>query len=81
MLCTRMMATRFPFLPFLVSSFVGLFFLVRSTSLLLVRLCSGQAKSDESATSTIQHYIDQQVYCVGQSNQICFSRKLRTEQM
>lgn len=58
-LCIHMMAMRFPFLPFHVSPLVGLLFLVSSTSLLLIRLCSGQAKSDESATSTIQRYIKQ----------------------
>lgn len=62
MLCIHMMAMRFPFLPFCVSSLAGLLFLVSSTSFLLISLCSGQAKSDESATSTIQHYINQQQF-------------------
>lgn len=62
MLCIHMMAMRFPFLPFCVSSLAGLLFLVSSTSFLLISLCSGQAKRDESATSTIQHYINQQQF-------------------
>lgn len=58
-----MMAARFPFLSlFLPLLATGPFFLVGSTSLLLIRLCSSQAKSDESATSTIQPYIDQQQF-------------------
>lgn len=61
-LCIHMMPMRFPFLPFHVSPLVGLLFLDSSTSLLLIRLCSGRPKSDESATSTIQHYIDQQQF-------------------
>lgn len=60
LLCVHMMAMRFPFLPFHISSLVGFLFLVSSTSLLLIKLCNDQAKSDESATSTIQHYINQQ---------------------
>lgn len=67
MLCIDMMATRFPFFPFHVSLLVGLLFLVSSISLLLIKLCSGQAKSDESATSTIQHYINQQQFTVWNS--------------
>lgn len=59
------MASIFPFLLFLVSCFVSYWhFFLSDVSLLLIRLCSSQARSGESATSTIQHYVGQQQFTV-----------------
>lgn len=72
MFSAHMMAARLPFLSLFLPLFAtGPFFLVGSTSLLLIRLCSSQAKSDESATGTIQPCVDQQQSTVW-NNQIKF---------
>lgn len=64
-LSIHMMAAIFPFLFFLVSSFLIYWpFFLSDISLLLIRLCSSQAKSGESATSTIHHYVGQQQFTV-----------------